>query len=651
MLELRNCVLSLFAFAALAVATPTHAQAPLDAFADTPEIRAAELSPAGDKLAFLSHADGEDTVVVYDFATGESTGLVRVTSLKARDLLFVSDKYLVLVASKTTGNFWVRGRWEQSAAFSVNLETGDVVQLLTRTEGIYPYQSGLGHIVGVDPDGERVFMPAYMGSDYDRTSYDLLSVSLDSGRGVRLRGVKGRHDTIDWIVNENGKVVAREDLNARLAHHEITSYAGSSTAVIYSVESPLTTMSLVGAGPDGQLITIDEGENGFLSVYSLSPTTGEKSGPLMQRDGADVGTIITDINRRALGVRYTGMRPAYEMFDPELTDAIDTAQDAVPNSSIWLDSWSSDLSKLLFFVDGGDAPQRYILMDRADNSMKTIINPRPQIQPEHVGEVAEMHYYARDDLKIPGVITWPIGSTADTRTSLPLVVLPHGGPEAFDSLGWDWLAQFIANQGYMVFQPNFRGSAGFGLDFRNAGRGEWGRKMQDDITDGVDGLISAGLADPERICIVGWSYGGYAALMGGASTPDKYQCVASIAGVSDLRAMLSFEAGTRGSGSRALAYWTRLIGDPDRDRAAIDAVSPVNLAAAYKAPVLLIHGTDDTIVEALQSDRMERALNEAGKQVSYIRIKGDDHSLTNQESRRTALQALADFLKENLAAP
>jgi dipeptidyl aminopeptidase/acylaminoacyl peptidase len=223
--------------------------------------------------------------------------------------------------------------------------------------------------------------------------------------------------------------------------------------------------------------------------------------------------------------------------------------------------------------------------------------------------------------------------------------MPHGGPQVYDSVGFDWLAQYVANEGYVVLQPNFRGSGGFGQAFAVAGHGEWGRKMQDDITDGANAMIKMGWVDPERVCIVGWSYGGYAALAGGASTPDLYKCVASVAGVSHLREMLNTERKENGARAAAVTYWQKLIGDPGKDGAAIDAASPALHADRFKAPVLLIHGASDTVVPIRQSVMMNDALKGAGKSVQFIRVAGDDHSLVDNNSRRQVLTALADFLK------
>jgi dipeptidyl aminopeptidase/acylaminoacyl peptidase len=313
-----------------------------------------------------------------------------------------------------------------------------------------------------------------------------------------------------------------------------------------------------------------------------------------------------------------------------------------------LASWSDDWSKILLFAEGGKQPGRYMLFDRTAKRLSQVARARPDIKPEEVGEVVTIEYKARDGLTIPALITWPAGLPADQRKNLPMIVMPHGGPEAYDSVGFDWLAQFLANEGYVVLQPNFRGSGGFGATFAQAGHKEWGRKMQDDVTDGARALISMGWADPDRTCILGWSYGGYAALAGGALTPDLYKCAVAIAGVSDLRSMLGWEKRERGANSTAFAYWTRVIGDIDQDADAIEAVSPYRQAANFKAPVLLIHGGDDLTVPERQSEMMEQALKAANKPVAYLRIGKDDHGLVAIDSRNKALSAISEFLNTHI---
>lgn len=645
----KRIAIAVAAMTAGLLAGSAQAKPPLEAFGDMPEVRAVQISPDGSKVAYILRQGDTDTLVVHDFTTKTGSGIAKVDQIRARDVQFVGNDYVVLIASKDTKTFGFRGRYEFSAALAFNLKTGKYTQLLRNTEGIHPAQSGLGRIVGIDPGGQHVLMPAFMNTGSE-PPLDLLRVPLDSGRGTKVGGARGSSNTFDWLVNSSGQAIAREDFNDRSGLHQIKTRTNNGDwRTIYEMEAPLPTIGMVGVSPDGKsLIVIDARESEFMSLYSMSMETGEISPPLMQRQDAEVASVVSGRNRVVYGVRYSGMFPTYEMFDPEIEEAIKAVQNTLSGSAVYLDSWSDDWSKLLFFVEGGMYAERYLVYDRTAKTLTRISSARPNIKEEDVGEVVVIEYKARDGLKIPGLLTWPAGVPEAERKNLPLVVMPHGGPEAYDAVGFDWMAQFLANEGYAVLQPNFRGSAGFGEIFAMAGYGQWGRKMQDDITDGAKALASMGWADPRRTCIVGWSYGGYAALAGGALTPDMYKCVASIAGVSNLRDMLNDTRTRFGPRSRAFTYWQQLIGDVDKDRDAIDAVSPSRLAEKFTAPVLLIHGEADTVVPVRQSNIMEDALRKAKKDVRYVRIPGDDHSLVENESRRLALTELAAFLKEHI---
>lgn len=650
-MKLISTIIALIALASFPIAS---AKPPLEAYSDVPSVRAAELSPSGDQVTFINRIDGQDYLMVYDFVTSETRAITSLGDYRARGLRFISDQYLVFIVSEYTRRIDIRGAWENSAAFSVDLDTGKIVQLLRYTDDIFPAQSGLGRIIAIDDDGKHVYMPVFRGSLGSDPSLDVVKVSLESGRGLRAGDHHGEPDTIDWIVNASGEVIAREDFDERKQTHKIFTYDDRRRSEVYSEQTAYPATGLIGVSSAGdQLMLVDTIDSEYMSLYAMSSLSGQISEPIFQRDDADIEDVLTDANRVVLGVRYSGMSPTYEMFDSKITAAIDALQQRLPSSAIYLTSWSDDFSRLLFYVSGGAASERYYMLDRnqASLALTLISTARPEITTEDVGEVMTIEYKAADGLTIPAVLTWPASVPEDARENLPLVVLPHGGPESYDSIGFDWLAQFLANEGYLVLQPNFRGSAGFGAEFRAAGHGEWGRKMQGDINAGAEALASVGWADPERTCIVGWSYGGYAALAGGALAPDIYKCVASIAGVSDLIDMLQTERRQHGARSATYNYWTDLIGDPSDDKDAIEAVSPYRLAENFKAPVLLIHGDEDTVVPARQSRRMEDALDDAGKDVTYLEIDGDDHSLVSNESRIQALEALRDFLALHLGAP
>jgi dipeptidyl aminopeptidase/acylaminoacyl peptidase len=253
-------------------------------------------------------------------------------------------------------------------------------------------------------------------------------------------------------------------------------------------------------------------------------------------------------------------------------------------------------------------------------------------------------YPARDGVRIPAYLTLPSGEAHN----LPLILLVHGGPGARDTMKFDWWAAFLAARGYAVLQPNFRGSSGYGGAWERAGLGEWGGVMQTDVEDGIAPLARAGIVDPTRVCIVGGSYGGYAALAGATLTPDRYRCAVSVAGISDLVEFVRLRELQAGSASMQADYWRRSIGDRRDQGAHMRAISPANLADRVQIPILLIHGTDDTVVPINQSRVMRDRLQAAGKTVRYVELQGDDHWLSHAPTRVQMLRELDAFLAVNL---
>lgn len=308
---------------------------------------------------------------------------------------------------------------------------------------------------------------------------------------------------------------------------------------------------------------------------------------------------------------------------------------------------SDDQKIWLLYVEAHDEPGAYLIYDRT----AARIDPLAAVSNALVGVVFAptkvVAYKSRDGVDLWGYLT---NGVAPGEAIRPLIVLPHGGPEARDSSGFDREVQFLASRGYQVFRPNFRGGSGFGRAFTEAGYRQWGRRMQDDVTDGLKHLVDTGAADRARVCIMGASYGGYAALAGATLTPDLYKCVIAIAGVSDLPEMLESERFDEGRGSMAYAYWVKAIGDPSTDRAALKAASPRRQAAAARAPVLLLHGDDDGIVPVQQARMMKRALTEAGRSVKLVEYKDEGHSpfLWEKENLIAYLREIETFLAQHL---
>jgi dipeptidyl aminopeptidase/acylaminoacyl peptidase len=269
----------------------------------------------------------------------------------------------------------------------------------------------------------------------------------------------------------------------------------------------------------------------------------------------------------------------------------------------------------------------------------------PLIPAGVIGPVKAFTFQSRDGLAIPAYLTTPAGASG---AKMPLVVFPHGGPASRDDAGFDLWVQFMVSRGYAVFQPQFRGSSGFGARHEAAGRFKWGLEMQDDITDGVKFLIANGTADASKICIFGWSYGGYAAMAGLAFTPELYKCGVAGAGISDLLLLvgdLKKESTTVHLGGK---YWLDAVGDPHSDNERLVATSPARHVERIRAPLLLIHGKDDTTVPFRQSEVMASAMRNAGKDVQLIALEGGDHSLNDDRTSRRMLRELEVFLAKHL---
>lgn len=617
---------------------------PLEAYAALPQVSLAALSPDGGRVTVRQVKDGMDLVSVFDLSLGEHVNMIRADQINTRSLSFISKDSVLIKASDTRRSMAVRGAFEYTGAYHFDLRSGETKLLLRGADEIYAYQSGLGRVVGSSPDGAGLYMPAWVqrGGSGEPTG-GLLEVPLHNGRPDVLE--YGTRFTIDWFMGPGGAPLAREDFDGDEGLHVIWRYEdGEATEALYRMESPLPAISVNGVTPDFKSLVFISGdpESDGDELYLLDVATGAISEAGLSLPSATVAHVMVDVNRVVHGVRYDGFKPRYRFFDEALDQRVHSLQARLPNTSAELVSWSADFQRLLFHVSGQVSSGAYALFDGVVGP--TVIGRSYPSVPWIPVEIIE--YAARDGLTIPALVT--AQEAVRQAGGAPLIVLPHGGPEDSDGFGFDWMAQYLASRGYLVLQPQFRGSSGFGRAFTQAGLGEWGRAMSTDLDDGVGHLVAQGLADPERVCIVGASYGGYAALAAGAFSPERYRCVVSIAGVSDLRDMLRDERRESGEHQWNLAYWELQFGADAKDRELLEARSPAEHADRFQAPVLLIHGKDDTVVPRSQSKTMERALKRADKSVRLEVLKGEDHWLTQAETRLETLRLVDGFVAQHL---
>lgn len=616
------------------------------------------ISPDGTRVAYLHNQDGVNALIVISLE-GERGLRIPAPNVKLRHVEWSGPNHVLMYASETQGYFgFSSNSIEFSAVFSVNINDGKTIQLLGRNRNM-DLQSSLANIRAKswDDDG-TVYMAARTTegrqhasvgvAGYTPGNVDLYRVDGNSGRGKRIS--KGGVNTDEWIVKPDGSVVARVDYFDKTNRYRIFApkegVLGRGWDVIFSEDMEIPNLGIYGTSADNDsLIVGSRLKTGRFALFEMPIAEGKISdAALYEHEYVDVDEIIVDeYTGEVIGVEIVYAAREQQFFEGQFVQVLNAAAKAMPKGyRVYLESWDKSRSRFILFAESETNAGMYLLLDVNTGSLNVIEHAHNNIQEAHLSPVKPFVYQARDDVSLQGYLTLP--KNAGTE-KLPLVVMPHGGPVARDELGYDWWQQYMAAQGYAVLQMNFRGSYGYGTGFIQAGYGEWGGAMQDDVTDGVKHLIDEGIADPDRICIVGGSYGGYSALAGAAFTPGLYKCAFSYSGISDLGRMLNWERRRFGSKSAIYDLWKYRIGEPGDE---VDARSPVNSIDAITADIMLIHGKDDTVVDIEQSEVMAKALKKAGKSYEFIELDGEDHWLSTEETRVAMLEALGGFLAKHI---
>lgn len=630
------------------ISYPSHANLSLNDYGSLPNVGMVAISPNGHLIAFRKVTDAQDAVYIVSIKDKKQVLALDVSSIQPESIYFFNDDQVFLRASKFTRVEGFRGKFDLSTGFVLNLSDKKIRQLLIPGEQILAGQTGLGNVVGVTADGKYALMPAYSPVDnhFPKPTYSLYKVNLTR---KHLRPIEdGTYHTKDYFVNQEGEIIAREDYDEKENEHKVFALHDDNWVEIFKESTTVKHKAFVGVTPDFKSLVMlaTNRETGRTDYYTMSLANGEIAGPLFGRDDADIDDVISNLQRVVFGVRYSGFTPSYKFFDPAIDKKMKSIIDQFPDQAVWLVNWTPDWKNLVVNVEGSDYPDDYFLFN-AQNETQFLTSGRPKFNPEDINPIGKSVYTARDGLKIPTLLTVP-RSKVGAMKNLPAVIYPHGGPAAYDTIGFDYRAQALAAQGYLVIQPQFRGSDGFGAAHYAAGLGEWGKKMQDDLTDAVKFFTSKGLVDPKRVCIIGASYGGYAALAGGAFTPDLYKCVVSINGVGDLNDMLSWDKSQNGHDSEVADYMAMQFANGEVDKKELDKMSPKMFANNFTAPVLLIHSVNDKRVPIRQSEQMLKALQKQNKSVEMIELEGDNHHLLEGATRTQALEATVKFVNQHL---
>ncbi|THD50602.1 S9 family peptidase, partial [Phenylobacterium sp.] len=617
----------LAALAAAAVtATPALAEPPpASAFGRIPAIVTAKLSPDGKRVAILGGASDQRFVSIGAIDQTD-VPTVPLGNVEGVGLTWAGNDYvLARIAVLDKQGPRTEYRLERNIAISAK---GELLNVLLGKDSISRFiihQAVLGtpaatptraFVEGlVLSEGPSSDMNTHIARKGVENPFVAALWSVDPQTGTGNLTERGDYDTVTWEVDSTGQARVRLEID-QLSHDFSVwgrpkgarqwsrVWAGGdydSRRQFYGYSEPDDAIYL---GLDGQLV-----------LKSLTDGTTKPLGPAQPMTNP---ILVWDPYRiTAVGIRTGGEKPEFDWLDPEI-GAVHTALSKVfKDKAVELTGWSTDRTRFVAKVDAPGAPSVWYLFDKTRKELSPIGEEYPELKGAVFGTTRWITYKARDGQEIPAYLTLPPGAQAQGAKA-PLIVLPHGGPGARDTYEFDFLAQFLATRGYAVLQPQFRGSWGFGKAFEDAGQGEWGGKMQTDLLDGIAAAAASGDIDPTRVCIVGASYGGYAALAGVTLHPDAYRCAASIAGVSDLGLFVVEQVRLFGTDTGGFQELRKMLAGSST--AKLVATSPAHQAAAIRAPVLLIHGDKDTVVPFEQTQHMADAMKAAGKPVEMVTL-------------------------------
>ena len=624
----------------LAAAAPGETLAkliPVESFFHSSEMVQPRLSPDGKHVAFLTPVDKRLTLMLFDLSSGKMDSLARSFDSDISGVFWKGNDRIIFSGDPNGG--------ESRAIFIVDIHTKVITclsEVLKEKRGdaafanlVDPLNFDPGHILvyGRSGTGGSTFGLFYLNT-------------FTAERGV-IAGADP--ETEGWGVDCAGDVRFRFRSSGLRTIAEVCADARSPWKAVGEIGegvgysySPIRFIEF--ASDNRTLYTVKVEPDGAEALYAYDTLTGSWGQPLFETKAGGIWNVMLSWDHSRLnGVEYGTEGTEVKWFNPRLEKIAAALAASLPPKTVkTIVSTDKDEKVFVIAVHSDVHPVDYYLLDlRGRTQLVLLGRSNSLIDPAQLQPMKEITYQARDGLTIHGYLTLPRGTEG---RKVPLIINPHCGPYGIrDSWGYNPEVQLLANRGYAVLQPNYRGSGGYGLDFLKAGRHEWGAKMQDDITDGVKWAIGQGFADPDRICIYGASYGGYAALAGAVFTPDLYRCAVNYVGVSDL-ALISNWQHEYGEGGKA--FYKMMIGD---DEALIAARSPVNFVERIRIPTLHAYGENDPRVDIKNWTELESALQKYHKTYEYIRQEGEGHGFHYEEAKINFYRHLDAFLAKYLA--
>ena len=621
--------LALLALLTLLLPRPARADDPLipmEDFFRNPEQSGFQLSPNGEYISFMKPWERRMNIFVQKIGAEEA---VRVTSATERDIpaYFWSGNERIVYLQD-------RGGDENYRLYTVSTDGAESRELT-------PFENT--RVTIIDSLEEQDDFILIGMNRRDQRLFDVYRLNLETGELTLLEENPG--DIAGWMTDHDGKlrVAVRSDgVNTSLLYRDkedepfrnilTTDFRESVSPLFFTFDNTkLYVASNLGRDKS--------------AIFVFNPRTVEHEELLFEHPDVDVSSLFRSRKRKVItGTGFTTDRFRYHFFDEERAALQNELEERLPGDEVVVASMSRDETKVLVYAGSDRTRGTYFFFDRETKDFRKLAELAPWLPKERMAPMTPVSYVSRDGLTIHGYLTLPPGREPK---NLPVVIHPHGGPWVRDGWGFDPQVQFLASRGLAVLQMNFRGSTGYGRAFWEAGFKEWGRSMQDDVTDGVLWLVEQGIADPKRVGIYGASYGGYAVLAGLAFTPDLYACGVDYVGVSNIFTLLEtippyWELG------RQMLY--EKIGHPEKDKELLKAASPVFHADRITAPLFVAQGANDPRVKKAESDQIVEALRSRGIEVEYMVKENEGHGFRNEENRFDFYRAMERFLATHLGS-
>ncbi|WP_196141196.1 S9 family peptidase [Aliikangiella sp. G2MR2-5] len=637
------------AFLLLVTANHVMAKAadiPVKEFFKNPDYTALQLSPNGKYLALLSPVNGRRNIVVME--TNDLSKARAITGLSSQDVggFFWANNDDIVFTMDSDGN-------EAFSIFTVDTteKQPNIVQLVGAQVGASGIRSA--SVVHSLPDDPDHIIVQYNGRRVKAA--DLYKLPLDSRwdpRKMKNRKMeliaKNPGDVQSWLVDNDGEVRGAYSIDGLEGKFHYKDKGKEDFKVLREFNIHDEGISPLGFDFDNQTMFVASNiGRDRAAIYKFDPKANKLGEMIFGHDVVDVnGLIMSQHQQKLLGVSYTYEYPEAVYFDEPTKNMMDGLKAAFPGKRVSLSSTNKDESLSIISVSDDNDPGKYYLFDRKNNKVSFLLARMPNLKPEFLSEMKPFKFTSRDGLLVHGYITIPKDSDGK---NLPIIINPHGGPFGIrDSWGYNPEHQFFASRGYATVQVNYRGSGGYGRKFEQAGYGgKWGAEMQNDLTDAVNHLVKEGIADKNKVCIYGASYGGYATMAGLTFTPDLYKCGINYVGVTDVG--LLFESMPK--------HWEPMkevmkvrIGDPE-DKELMNRMSPLAHVDKIKAPLMIVQGAKDPRVVKQHATDLREALEDRGIKLSdneWIMKQNEGHGFRKEENRIELYTKMEKFLAKHL---